>query len=236
MATDTIREQIIAAIATRLASVLTTKGFNLSSGANVSRASMNPAGIPGLNVLPQAETAEHIQSAVQHSMVIKVEGRAAHGTTNPSVIAEQLLGDMIEIMTAITWTLSFTDGGTYEPQVGDTIEGETGGATGYIEAIQVDSGSWAGGDAAGSFTLRRLSGTFQAETLKVGANLDIATIAGPPSGEKAVTTLTSDLADGVRYIEGGPTDYPEEDDTLTGCSAFFQVNYQTKAGDPYSQP
>jgi hypothetical protein len=197
---------------------------------------MNPAGDCGLNVLPQAETVTQNASMNQHSMVIKIEARAEHGGANPSVIAEQLLGDMIEIMTAITWTLPFTSGGTYEPQIGDVIDGEDSEATAMIEAITEDSGTWAGGDMAGSFTLRRLSGIFQAENLNIGANSNIATISGPPSGEKAVTLATAGLADGIRYIEGGPTDYPEEDDTLTGCSAFFQVNYQTKAGDPYTQP
>jgi len=238
MATNTIRERIIAAIVIRLGAVLTTKGFNLSSGANVTRASNNldPDLIPCLNVIPQTEEVVQIASGNQHSMIIKIESAAAHGTTNPSVIAEQLLGDMIEAMTAVAWTLSFTSGGTYEPKVGDVVTGATGGATATIEAIAVGSGTWAGGDAAGTFTLRRLDGLFQVENLNVGATLNVATIAGAPSGSKAVALVTGGLAEGVRYIEGGPTEYPDEDDTLTGCSAFFQVNYSTKVGDPYNQP
>ncbi len=75
-------------------------------------------------------------------------------------------------------TLAFTSGGTYEVAEGNTATGAISGATGIIRRIAVSSGSWAGGDAAGSFTLDTQSGTFQAENLNVGANLNVVTIAG----------------------------------------------------------
>lgn len=238
MATDTIRERIIAAIVTRLAIVMTAKGFNTGAGANVTRAAMNidPAKTPCLNVLPQVETVAREYGAALRSMTVKVEAMAAFGTSNPSAVAESLLGDMIEAMTGSRWTLAFTSGGTVVPVVGNTIEGATSKATAFIEAITVTSGTWAGGDAAGSLTLRRYAGAFISEKLKIGVASDVATIAGPPTGVKAVTLSTGGLAEGVNYIEGGPKEYPEGDDQYVGCSATFQVNYQTRAGDPYSQP
>jgi hypothetical protein len=47
--------------------------------------------------------------------------------------------------------------------------------------VIVTSGTFAGGDAAGTLLLANQSGTFQAETIKVGANLNVANIAGNTS-------------------------------------------------------
>ena len=74
-------------------------------------------------------------------------------------------------------TLAFTSGGTYVTKVGDTITGATSGATATVAFVEVTSGSFAGGNAAGTLRLRYQTGTFQSETLNVGANLDVATIA-----------------------------------------------------------
>lgn len=73
--------------------------------------------------------------------------------------------------------LEFTSGGTIEIAEEDVIEGETGGATATVKRVVLQSGTWAGADAAGYFILSGQTGTFQAETVKVGANLNLATIA-----------------------------------------------------------
>lgn len=73
--------------------------------------------------------------------------------------------------------VDFTSGGTYEVVVGNTIEGATSGATAVVADIVLDSGTWAGGDAAGHFHVKNQTGTFQAENLDVGANPNVATIA-----------------------------------------------------------
>lgn len=90
--------------------------------------------------------------------------------------------------TASGWTevdlgyeIAFTSGGTYEIEEGDTITGATSTETATVERVQVTSGSWAGGDAAGWLTLSSPSGAFQAENLDVGANADVATISGDAS-------------------------------------------------------
>lgn len=75
-------------------------------------------------------------------------------------------------------TISFTSGGTYEIAEGDTITGATSGATATVERVIKTSGTWAGGDAAGRLILSGQTGTFQSENLNVGANLNVATIAG----------------------------------------------------------
>lgn len=75
-------------------------------------------------------------------------------------------------------TLPFTSGGTYEPQVDDEIEGDISGATATIVKVSRYYNDWEDGDAIGSFLLKDQVGTFEAETLHVGANADIATING----------------------------------------------------------
>lgn len=74
------------------------------------------------------------------------------------------------------FSLNYTDGGA-AVVVGDTITGETGGATGVVLSISLVSGTWAGGDAAGVIRIHTKTGTFQSETIKVGTNLNCATIA-----------------------------------------------------------
>lgn len=65
--------------------------------------------------------------------------------------------------------LAFTTGAT-EIYVGDTIVGETGAATAWVEKVVVTSGSWRAGDAAGVLFLTSVSGTFEAENLSTRNN------------------------------------------------------------------
>jgi len=74
--------------------------------------------------------------------------------------------------------LSFTSGGTYEIAEGNTITGATSGATAVITRVVLESGSFSAGDAAGRVIFASQTGTFQAENLDVGGNLNVATIAG----------------------------------------------------------
>lgn len=74
---------------------------------------------------------------------------------------------------------AFTSGGTYEIQVGDTVTDDTTAATAKVVLITVSSGSWAGGDAAGTLYVGTPSGAFTASgTISVGANSNVATLTG----------------------------------------------------------
>ena len=75
-------------------------------------------------------------------------------------------------------TVAFTSGGTYEILPGDTITGATSTSTARVVAVTLSSGTWAGGDAAGTLTLDTRSGALQAENLDVGGNSNVATIGG----------------------------------------------------------
>ena len=73
-------------------------------------------------------------------------------------------------------SLRFTSGSGTAIIVGATITGETGGATAVVRAITIDSGSWAATNAAGVLSIDTIVGVFETETLKVGANLNLANI------------------------------------------------------------
>lgn len=97
-------------------------------------------------------------------------------------------------------SIAFTSGGTYEILAGDTITGATSTETAVVKSVHLESGTWAGGDAAGTLFLETPSGTFQAENLNVDANTNVATIAGDSTAHNAlqivVCTCTGNVNDG----------------------------------------
>lgn len=102
--------------------------------------------------------------------------------------------------------LTFTSGGTYVIAVNDTVTGASSGATGVVSRVVVRSGSFAGGDAAGTLTLSSETGTFVAENLDVGLNLNVATIA-------AGTTIA--LGREMSFTSGGTYEVADGD-VITG--------------------
>jgi len=96
--------------------------------------------------------------------------------------------------------LAFTSGGTYVIAEGDTITGNSSTETAVITRVMLESGSFAGGDAAGKLIYASQSGAFQSETLDVGANTNVATIAADGS---AITLLPGGRFEFVRENFGG---------------------------------
>lgn len=74
-------------------------------------------------------------------------------------------GDIV-YMNALRKVIEFTSGGTDEIKAGDKLHGNTSDATAVIQQVIIDSGTWAGGDAAGWLVLEAasLSGNFEGET------------------------------------------------------------------------
>lgn len=236
---DTIREQIISAIVTRLAVVRQSKGYVTDCGAVVrrTRRMRDTDETDALIVWPGIETASRSYSKITAIMPVEIEGQVSFEIDeNPSEMAESVMGDIIEAMTGPYWTLAYTSGGTYVVKVCDTITGDVSDATGYIEAITTSSGSWAAGTAAGNFTVRRISGTFGNETVSVGSNSNVATVAGSTiSATSAITAATGGLADSIEYIGGGVENYPDESSSIVGVVVRFNISYKFNAGNPYSQ-
>jgi hypothetical protein len=71
------------------------------------------------------------------------------------------------------WDLDYTNGTsvfTVGPSTNPNIlTGQTSGATGKLKWFTLGSGSWAGGDAAGTLTLKEVSGTFQSGEIITGS-------------------------------------------------------------------
>jgi len=235
---DSIREQIIQAVETKLADILTTAGYHTNCGANVARvrAKFDPDELPAISVWPKKEESESKYGSQHNTMPVQIEALKQHGTTNPSIVSEKLLADLIECIMGVEWSVEFTSGGTYEIEVGDTITGATGSATAYVTGISLSSGAWDDGDAAGTLTLRRLSGTFVAENLNVGAETNVATIAAAPLGSSPITTTTGGLAESINYGSGGSNEYPDAGEQVTGVQTVFNIKYATVVGNPYAQP
>lgn len=108
------------------------------------------------------------------------------------VLVSPLISSINGIVTAADpHILSFTSGGAATPVVGETITGETSGATGTLSAIALLSGSWSGGDAAGILTFVDQTGAFEAEDLTIGGVTGIATIALPSGAAEPAVELWS---------------------------------------------
>jgi len=126
---------------------------------------------------------------------------------------------------ALGLRLDFTSGGTYVIADGDTITGEISGATAVVGRTALATGSWAAGTAAGRMVFASQTGTFQAETLRVGANLNVATIAG----DSAAITIPNP---GGRYeFTNGNFTGSEDTQKMYGCDGrnlgfeYDGVNY-----------
>lgn len=233
--TNTIREEIILAVLAKVGQIRTANGYNTDCGSTVLRAVklVDPDTLPLISVWPQPEEAVREYGTTVCSMPVRIEGLCAFGDSNPSIMAEAMLGDIIENILGIVWTLPFTAGAT-EIKVGNIVTGETGEAAGYVCGVEVTGGSWTGGDAAGNLSLRRLSGTFQAENLKVNGAV-VAATTGAITAEPAIKTTTGDRAESIEYAGGGTDEYPDDGNRAVGVSAVFTLKYRTAIGDPYTQ-
>jgi hypothetical protein len=228
--TDTIREQIISAGVTQLENILTTKGYNYNLGSNALRAAHKPDGIDCVVYWPGLEEYEQSYNIITCVMPFEIEALADYGANDKSEVSEKLLGDLLECILGVKMVYDFESGST-EPSVGDTLTGDTSGATGYIEAITLDSGTWAGGDAKGTVTLRRVVGVFQDENV----NTNILTISEDYTETDPETAFTGGL--GIITIErGGIETYSEEDYSFVGAKIEGKIKYEIRAGNPYGQP
>ena len=99
-------------------------------------------------------------------------------------------------------SFAYTSGGTYTTLVGNTITGALSGAKGTVIAITLASGTFAGGDAAGVITVDQQSGVFQSENLNVGANSNVATVAGNTAlvAKAPGFTVGTDISESAKVI------------------------------------
>jgi hypothetical protein len=108
-------------------------------------------------------------------------------------------------------SLQFTSGGTTEPAVGDVLEGTVGGATATLISTDIWKSAFSTGLAAGSFSIKDQTGTFEAENLDiVGGDSNVATISADSflftdDGDNFVakTISADDMVDVYNVAEAG---------------------------------
>lgn len=90
-----------------------------------------------------------------------------------------ILRDAVIAKSPIKWTMDFTGGGVKVLAVGDTITSKaTATTTARVVELNITSGTWAGGDAAGTIVVDRLATDFGAEAIRfTSADTDDATVA-----------------------------------------------------------
>lgn len=118
--TEPIREQIISAFMTRLASWTVAGGFHFSCGNNAQRAAKDVEDMPACVLWPELESSEPGAYGQDNiDMTLRLEAFAqVEEDVNPSVYQERLLGDARKIMTdpAVTVTalmdsITYIEGG-----------------------------------------------------------------------------------------------------------------------------
>ncbi len=114
---------------------------------------------------------------------------------------------------------AYTSGGTTPIAVGDTVTGGTSGQTAKVVYITVTSGSWAGGDAAGSIYVGTPSGAFtNGEALLVGGS-DLATLTADFAVSSWLTTAGGATA--ARVAPGDEIRYKKTADAVSMGNATF---------------
>lgn len=234
----TIREQILKLIKTEIAKIKTTNGYYTNIGLHPIRGRYDiaPAELPAVAMLAdQDNMVSHLGHEV-HEMPITIAGflyiknsipdysdRAAHD-------AEAILGDIQTCLLAQRITLDFL-AGSREPALGTVLTGNTSGATAILESISVSSGSWAGGDAAGTFSLRLPWLGYESETITNAGGETLATT----TGTMTLIPPFSDLLNNIEYRRGGIDPLPDPGEDILKVSVSFSVTYATLAGNPYKQ-
>lgn len=101
-----------------------------------------------------------------------------YDASSADVACVAIVRDAIITKSAIKWTIAFTGGGTHELVVGETITGATSTTiTARVCEVNLATGTWAGGDAAGTIVVDKFTGDFAAENIKVSGGSDDATVA-----------------------------------------------------------
>lgn len=118
----------------RLAVITVANGYATAIGSHVFRArkTVDPLELPATIVLPQPETVEYLYGMLKCSMSLRIEGIAAFGTENPSVIAERILGDLKKCVLSSSWSRS--------PDYIDSIIYTGGGPSDYPDESQTTVG------------------------------------------------------------------------------------------------
>lgn len=196
----------------------------LLKNGGTTRATVN--GAPVANAAPDDTIAARWQAlatAAQRDLIGAVPGSGAirgvwrlNGVTyafrdNAGATACDMFKSSATGWQAVTFgrMVNYTSGGTYVIAEGDVITGAVSGATATVRRVILGNGGWGAGTAEGYLVLSGQTGTFGAENLNVGANLNVATIAGnstaitlPPGGRYEFTNHNFFASSGTLRMYG----------------------------------
>lgn len=118
------------------------------------------------------------------------------------IIENQTDGDVLIVAHPSVKTMAFTSGGTNEIKAGHTIIGATSGARARVRQVLADTGTWAGGDAAGTLILDTdsISGTFTSENIYYDGSSSTNDATGAAVAN--IGTKTTTAAAGVTTVSG----------------------------------
>lgn len=236
--TQPISERILRAMAAAAQGIRTAAGYTTDVGEHVQVAESDLAetDLPGVILWPGTDQLAAQYGAGEKTLSVTVLAILAHGAEIPGYLVLRVLADLEEALCAPVLSLPFS-AGTVEVSVGATVGGMLSGAGGYVGAVSVLSGSWAGGDAAGVLALRRLtgSGLFASGEILTVLGVPVATASGAGTYQAATERVTAGLAKGIQYDGGGADEYPTAGQKITGVTAVFTVRYRTRPGDSYHQ-
>lgn len=236
--TDTIRQRIIDAVKEKGSEVRRSKGYRTEIGRNIDIYRTQNVTVPSIGIWPGAEVVSQVHGENRHEMPIRIEGIDNLETAEKDVLIEKISGDIIEMMTGIKYVIDYTSGGdgSNVPEPGDLVVGETSGAEAIIESFTTDSGVWGSGDAAGDFTMRRLSGVFESEDLTIDGVAGLAQTSGSLSKIKPEISTGGGLVEDIILTAVGTEEIPETGSQVVGSTAVFNIVYFTEYGNPYAQP
>lgn len=142
---NTIREIIILDYLARAAVITVANGYNTGIGANVIRArkKLDPDELPGTVVIPGPEKSEAKYGQNACKMIMRVEGIVDFGTSDPSVVSEQILGDLKKcFLDPANQLTSPVSGWSRSPDYIDSIVYTEGGTQEYPDEGQVTVGAF----------------------------------------------------------------------------------------------
>lgn len=196
----------------------------------------------GCNITILNISAENLARAVNGTSSSVVAGTVSGTPESVTAILDSLLRLAHPNPTSVVVknrarTLAFTSGGTTEITAGNVITGATSAATGTVVSVTVSTGTWAGGDAAGTLTITKQTGTFQSEELNVGSTTSVATVGGNSSAAPMTLVANTDYvvtAGGVTPLSTGDVVSGEVLDVTYSYGAYSAVQSLLESAKDYA--
>jgi len=137
-------------------------------------------------------------------------------------------------------SVAFTSG-SEEPSVGDQLDGATSTETAIVDYVDMTSGTWDGGDAAGTLYVHTKSGAWQAENLNIhGRSVNVMTIGGDTSdaGDNYIQlSIGTDGAIALTIYEcygsGTTKVFLSSDTSVISVNTFYHIEVVENVNDWY---